>query len=61
MKGSDDGIDRMALRALSAAFDEFVAACVDENGKPRAPNQKALAKARGYLPPRAKMAYPSKR
>ena len=50
-------IDRIAIRALSAAFDEFVAACVDEHGKPRAPSVKALAKARGYLPPGATMSY----
>lgn len=50
-------IERIAIRALSAAFNEFVAACVDENGKPRAPSAKALAKARGCLPPGASMSY----
>lgn len=50
-------IERMALRALTAAFNEFVAACVDENGKPRAPSARALAKARGCLPNTVSMGY----
>ncbi len=54
-------IDKIALRALSVAFDEFVGACTDEHGKPRAPKPGALAKARGYLPPYCKHSYTMER
>ena len=50
-------VDEIALRKLSEAFDEFVRACMDESGKPVAPSAKALAKARGYLPPYCESAY----
>ncbi len=50
-------IDLIAIRALTSAFNEFVAACVDEHGKPRAPSRGALAKARGCLPPGSTMSY----
>jgi hypothetical protein len=50
-------VDEIALRKMSEAFDEFVRACMDESGKPVAPPAKALAKARGYLPPYCAAAY----
>lgn len=50
-------VEEIALRKLSEAFDAFVSACIDESGKPKAPTQQALAKAKGYLPPYCKNAY----
>lgn len=50
-------IDAVALRKLSEAFDRFVGACMDANGKPKAPSPQELAKARGYLPPYCANAY----
>jgi hypothetical protein len=41
---------------MSDAFDDFIGGCI-ENGKPKAPDIKALAKARAYLPPYCKNAY----
>lgn len=38
------------LEVLSANFDEFIGACLDQNGKVRAPDQQALDKARAGLP-----------
>lgn len=46
-----DIVLELAIKNLSMAFDEFVAACMDENGKPKAPDYRAMMKARGYLPP----------
>lgn len=54
---SEQSIDLIALKIITTRLDEFVAECVDENGKPRAPSQQALAKVRGYLPHGCKMAY----
>jgi hypothetical protein len=53
-------VEEIALRKLSEAFDEFVLACMDEKGRPIAPDSRALAKARGYLPPYCKAAYKKK-
>jgi len=50
-------ITEIALRKLSGAFDEFIGQCMDEDGKPVAPDIRALAAARGYLPPYCKLAY----
>lgn len=57
---SEQSIDLIALKIITTRLDEFVAECVDENGKPRAPSHQALAKVRGYLPPACKMAYKAK-
>jgi len=45
-----DIILEIAIKKLSVAFDEFVGSCLDENGKPKAPDYRAIMKARGYLP-----------
>lgn len=34
------------------AFDLFVGACIDADGKPKAPDRAALMRARSMLPPR---------
>lgn len=46
----------LSIRTMSDAFDDFIGGCI-ENGKPKAPDIKALAKARAYLPPYCKNAY----
>lgn len=50
-------IEELLLKRLWEEFDEFVRACMDDSGKPTAPSSKALAKARGYLPPYCASAY----
>lgn len=45
----------IAIKHLSEKFDEFIAECVGTDGKPIAPSQKAIMRARGYLPPYCKM------
>lgn len=43
-------IDRLTIRALSLELDSFVGACLDERGDPKAPDRKALMRARAALP-----------
>ena len=57
---SEQSVDLIALKIITARLDEFVAECVDKDGKPRAPSPQALAKVRGYLPSGCKMAYKAK-
>lgn len=57
---SEQSVDLIALKIITTRLDEFVAECVDKDGKPRAPSQQVLAKVRGYLPSGCKMAYPAK-
>ncbi len=47
---SDIVILKLALRSLSLAFDHFISETLDENGKPKIPDIRAISKARGYLP-----------
>lgn len=47
----NDIVLEMAIKKLSKAFDEFIGSCLDADGKPKAPDYKAMMKARGYLPP----------
>jgi hypothetical protein len=46
---------------MSTAFDNFVSACLDEKGKPKAPDYKSLMRAKGYLPPYCVNAFTSKK
>ena len=41
-----------AVQVVSKALNDLVSACMDEEGKPKAPDRKALMKARAMLPPR---------
>jgi hypothetical protein len=50
-------IDQLVLTTLSLAFDEFVAECVDSDGKPKAPSRRALMRAKASLPPYCKQAF----
>lgn len=46
----DHRILEVALKVMSLALDNLVAACLDENGKPKAPDRKDLMQARSKLP-----------
>lgn len=52
---SDIKILELSLKHLTDAFDRFLVSCMDEQGKPKAPQYKDLMRARGYLP-KGKMA-----
>lgn len=41
---------KLALKSLSLAFNHFISETLDENGKPKIPDPRAISKARGYLP-----------
>jgi hypothetical protein len=41
----------IALKVLSARFDEFVGSCLDANGNVVAPAKKDVMRARACLPP----------
>lgn len=49
-----------ATRIITDRFNAFLALCVDENGKPKAPTAKDVAKARGYMPTRCSMSFTPK-
>jgi len=57
MNKSERKILYHALKVVSTQFDILVGECMDANGKPQAPDRKALAKARGYLPPYTENAF----
>ena len=40
----------IALKKLHESYDDFIGACLTEDGKPKAPDYKSLMKARGILP-----------
>lgn len=46
----DPRILEVSLKVMSLALDNLVAACLDENGKPKAPDRKALMQAQAKLP-----------
>jgi hypothetical protein len=50
----------IALKVLSARFDEFVGSCLDANGNVVAPAKKDVMRARACLPPGSKHALGSK-
>ncbi|WEE79455.1 hypothetical protein LZ683_08880 [Comamonas testosteroni] len=43
-------VDLHIIKAMTMALDELTAACIDESGAPKAPDKKALMKARAMLP-----------
>src|SRR5690242_14355814 len=43
---AEDAVEALALRAITAHFNTFIAACMTEDGKPRAPTTGQLAAAR---------------
>lgn len=50
-----------ALAVMTRAFDDFIGACMDEAGNPKAPDRRELMKARGYLPPKCTNSFPAKK
>ena len=47
---ADAQVQRTAVRVMTKALDELTSACTDEAGAPKAPDKKALMKARAMLP-----------
>lgn len=45
-----DKVDRSIVNVLTKALDDLCAACMDEQGNPKAPDRRALMKARAILP-----------
>ena len=43
-------VDKKIMRTLTIALDQLAAACMDESDAPKAPDKKALMKARSMLP-----------
>ena len=43
-------IDNTIIQVMTKALDELASACIDETGAPKAPDKKALMKARAMLP-----------
>lgn len=48
------------VHTLTNALDKLVGACMDGQGKPRAPSYRALMEARGMLPRRCENAFKEK-
>jgi len=53
-------IDAGIIAALTKHLDKLVGACMDQNGKPKAPSYQDLMRARGALPSTAKHALTKK-
>lgn len=53
-------VDKCAIGVITAQLNALIADCVGDDGKPKAPSQKVLANARGYLPVKYSMAYKAK-
>lgn len=51
-ESTDRVILELALETMSKQLDRLVGACMDADGKPRAPDYRELMRARGSLPPR---------
>lgn len=50
----------LATKQVTDHFNEFIGACLDENGKPKAPQMKDIMKARACLPARCEHAFQPK-
>lgn len=46
----DKSIEKIALDAITKHFNNFIAQCVDANGKPMQPTAKSIAQARACIP-----------
>lgn len=51
MASPDVRVLEEALRVMSRALDTLVGQCMDESGRPKAPNRGDLMRARAMLPP----------
>jgi len=57
---NDTKILELSIEKLSAAFDNYIGECLDDNEKPKMPTIQAIMKAKGYLPPKCKHAFKKK-
>jgi len=60
MTKDDIRILRLALQAVTHELDDFIIACVDENGQPKKPAMGSLMKAKACLPEGHKNAFAKK-
>jgi len=60
MKTDEVIVLESALKAVTDHFNEFVGACLDADGKPRAPSMKDVMRARACLPARCEYAFKAK-
>lgn len=60
MKSDDEFVLEAALKAVTNHFNEFVGACLDTDGKPKAPSMKDIMRARACLPARCEHAFKAK-
>lgn len=59
-RSTEERILQLAITALTVHLNEFIGACMDENGKPVAPPMKELMKARACLPAQFQHAFQPK-
>jgi hypothetical protein len=59
-EAADVAVLEAALAVLSRALDDLAGACIDADGKPRAPDRGALMRARSMLPPACTHAFAKK-
>lgn len=52
MSYEDARVLEAAVAVMAKALDELVSACLDETGKPKAPDRGAVMRAKSMLPPR---------
>ena len=57
----DKKILELSLKKLSESFNEFLGACIDENGMPQQPTMQDIMKAKGYLPPYCEHSFKKRR
>jgi hypothetical protein len=60
MNEDDVRVLEVAVEVMARALDDLVGACMDDAGKPRAPDRAALMRARSMLPPACRHALPKK-
>lgn len=51
----------LSLKSLSKALDSFVSSCLNEEGKPKAPDYRAIMQAKACLPPYCDNAFQKKK
>lgn len=61
MKSDEEFVLKQCLDVLTNTLDNLVGACMDEQGKPRAPSYRELMEARGMLPKRCENAFKEKK
>lgn len=54
VNNDDVAVLEAAVAVLSRALDDLAGACVDDAGKPKAPDRGALMRAKSMLPPACK-------